>query len=128
MSREVQSTRMEKELKALREIFDDAALNDDAGRMIQLSRVIIQHEKEIAKQRITEGLMLDVEHLLNHADDVVMVVVDSAKKRMSESDYRLFIDDVLKRIHEVVEMNYGGGSRLLSNPEIRETSDDSADN
>lgn len=90
-----QSERMEGELEALRELFSDARTNEDASRMISLSRVIVQQEKEISKQRVHEGVTLDREQVMKMVDEVVATAVEVGKRTLPKEHYENFIDDLI---------------------------------
>ena len=93
-----QLERMESELNALRDLFKSATAEDDAQRMIALSRVILQHEKELSKQKITEGQTLDKGKMQQNADDIASVVVEIAMDFLPDKDYHRFVDTLLNRL------------------------------
>lgn len=93
-----QLERMESELNALRDLFKSATAEDDAQRMIALSRVILQHEKELSKQKVMEGQTLDKDRLQQMSDDVASAIVEVAMEFLPDKDYHRFVDTLLGRL------------------------------
>jgi DNA uptake protein ComE-like DNA-binding protein len=92
---ELQSARLEKELSSLRRIFKEAEANEEVAQMVQLSRVILQHEKEIAKQKLAEGQTLDRTALIEYQSKLVEVVSATCKKFIPDDAYCEFIDELV---------------------------------
>lgn len=100
---ELQSERMEQELAVLRELFDDARINGDAGRMIQLSRVIVLQEKEISKQRKEEGQMVDRAQVLSLVDDLSSAATRIAKQILPPDLFNAYTDALTAELQRFFE-------------------------
>jgi len=87
-----QVERMEKELLALRDIFENARIAEDAARMMSLSRVIIQIEKEISKQRIVEGITLERSKVNHLIDQIIATCVNAGQRVLPKDLYDKLID------------------------------------
>ena len=93
-----QSERMEGELAALRELFEEARINQNASQMISLSRVIIQHEKEISKQRLHEGVTLERDSLTRMVDQACEACVRVGRRTLPKDMYDRFVDDLIAEL------------------------------
>lgn len=98
---ESQAERMESELATLRELFDDARINGDAPRMIQLSRVIVLQEKEIAKQRKEEGLVIDAGQFFALVDDLSSTATAVARRLLPPDLFNAYTDELTAELQKV---------------------------
>lgn len=97
-----QSKRMEKELGTLRKLKADAYKNEDPSRVITLTRVILQQEAAISKQRVHEGRTLDRDVIDRRRDELASKVVEVAKRWIPDKDtYDAFVDDLLVELGDL---------------------------
>lgn len=94
-----QAERMEHELEYLRQLKTDAFEQQDPNRVIVLTRVILQQETAISKQRIHEGKTLDVKVIEQRRDELAQAVITVAKRWITDKEtYDSFVDDLLSEL------------------------------
>jgi hypothetical protein len=94
---------MQVELDALRELFTDARLNSDATRMISLSRVIVQQENAISKQRDHEGKTLPRERVVHMCDEIMAANKLAGQRVLPKELYAKFVDELLVEFDSIWE-------------------------
>jgi len=89
-----QSDRMEGELEVMRGLFRSISQADelDPAKMVSISRVILQQEKEIARQRLAEGKTLDRAAVEAFRDQLVEAMTGVARSVLEPDQYNRFID------------------------------------
>jgi hypothetical protein len=98
---EPQSIRLESELRALRSLFKSAEAAEEVQPMVALSRVILQHEKEISKLKLAEGRTLDREAVMEYQAKLVGVISTVAQKFISEAQYGQFVDQLVAQLESI---------------------------
>lgn len=103
---ERQSTRMERELASMRLMFKEAEADQEVSQAVAISRIILQQEKEIAKQKIAEGRTLEAAAIHEYQTKLVNVITDVSKVFVDEDRYPEFIDAIIAAVAEL-EMSNG---------------------
>ena len=97
-----QAERMESELDYLRKLKQDAFEQQDPNRVIVLTRVLLQQEAAISKQRIHEGKTLDVKVIEQRRDELAQTVIKVAKRWITDKEtYDSFVDDLLQEMGDL---------------------------
>lgn len=96
-----QSLRLESELSALRSLFKSAEQSEEVQQMVALSRVILQHEKEIAKLKLSEGRTLDREAIMQYQVKLVEAISQVAQKFIAGPKYGEFVDAIVARLESM---------------------------
>lgn len=98
---ELQSERMEKQLKSIRDLFDSAELTDDATRMIQLSRVITQQEKALSAQKLLEKRTIEKTDIDLMRHELTMMCIKVGKKHMTKEVFDMFCDELVDELTQI---------------------------
>jgi hypothetical protein len=99
----MQSERMEAELQVMRDLFREVSMGDetDPSKMVSISRVILQQEREIARQKLVEGRTVEREALISFRDELMKVFTDTAREFLPGETYNAFVDALLPRLQKV---------------------------
>lgn len=81
-----QSERMDRELRAIRDMFDEAVANKDSARATSLARIIEAYERNIEKARIREGLYITEEALAAHEQKFISRFLDIARRHVPDDE------------------------------------------
>lgn len=91
-----QAERMEHDLEYLRKLKQDAYDAQDPNRVVTLTRVILQGEISLAKQKAHELKTLDAKVVEERRDQIAKTVIVVAKRWITDKTaYDNFIDDLL---------------------------------
>ena len=100
-----QAARMEHDLEYLRKLKQDAYDAQDPNRVVTLTRVILQGEISLAKQKMHELKTLDAKVLEDRRDQLAKTVIAVSKRWIiDKTAYDNFIDDLLAEISALWEV------------------------
>lgn len=94
-----QAARMEHDLEYLRKLKQDAYDAQDPNRVVTLTRVILQGEISLAKQKVHELKTLDAKVVEDRRDQIAKTMIAVAKRWITDKEtYDNFVDDLLAEL------------------------------
>ena len=98
---QAQSTRMDNEVSALRDLLEEAKTAQNTSQVIQLSRVIVQTEQAIEKQRQREGYYVERTEIVAMRRDLVDALTRAGKRVLPKDLYDALIDETMAELSEI---------------------------